>query len=266
MTVTAEDYDLTFARFAEDLRRLGSEIRSVIRFGSIARGNLSPGKSDIMDAYVFLAKETFASEDAFSRVMLGFAETCRWFSETGLPFHHPFHYYCEDEVKNLPAGFVSALKAEDESDVFFGEDIRPGLGSSAKSLQVMRPAFFLHLAGLIFRLGHFQRMDHLNEDQRRTVVAQLSNYSKHVPQSVTLALGRELGGEAALQYLRERFPGADLAVLAEARSTREGNLPSSDELQRLLGRVLTLIETLHHEVVAGLRVEFDQEWTGLSNV
>jgi hypothetical protein len=257
MTVTAEDYDLTFARFAEDISRLGSEVRSVIRFGSVARGNLSPGKSDIMDAYVFLTKETFASEDAFSRVMLGFAETCRWLSETGIPYHHPFHYYCEDEIKNLPAGFVSALRAEDESDVFFGEDIRPGLGSSAESLQVLRPAFFLHLAGLIFRLGHFRRMDHLNEDQCRTVVAQLSNYSKHVPQSVALALGRELSGEAALQYLRKRFPGADLAVLAEARSTREGGLPPSGDLQRLLGRVLLLVETLHGEIVTSLRVEFD---------
>jgi hypothetical protein len=113
MTVTAEDYDLTFERFAEDLHRLKGDITSVVRYGSIARGELSPGKSDIMDAYVFLKREVFATEDAFSRVIEEFVSTCRWLSETGIPFHHPFHYYCDDETQNLPAGFVGVLKAED---------------------------------------------------------------------------------------------------------------------------------------------------------
>lgn len=260
MKVTISDYDKAFVRFASDMQALDDVVLSVLRYGSAARGEISPGKSDVMDAYVFVRKHVFESESLFRHALESFVHTCQWLSDSGLPYLHPFHYYCEDEVGNLPAGFVGTVRSKDTSDILLGDDIRQQLGSSSASQEVMKRGVFLSVVGRLFPLAHLLDEEEISEEECKRVVSQLTTWSKHLAQSACLALGHDLGRKKALQYLSKEFMEADFTVLEEVRTFRERHDSAAPpgEVLELLRRVLSLVETLHDEILERLRGNSDE--------
>ncbi len=255
MKITISDYDKAFERFTSDMQALDGIVLSVLRYGSAARGEISPGKSDLMDAYVFVRKHVFESKSLFRHVLESFVHTCQWLSDSGLPYLHPFHYYCEDEVGNLPAGLVGTLTSKDTSDILFGDDIRQQLGSSSASQEVMKSGVFLYVSDRFFKLAHLLDEVEISEEESKSVVRWLTTWSKYLAQSACLALGHVLGGKEALQYLSKEFVEADFTVLEEVRTFRDRHDPAAvpGEVLELLRRVLSLVETLHDEIIERLR-------------
>ena len=205
MTITVADYDRAFDHLVHDMRALGDEVVSVVRFGSAARGEISPGKSDIVDAYVFLCSDLFDSRERYIRVLDGLVDTCQWLAATGLPYHHAFHLHALDEAGNLPAGYVGAATGEDTSDIIYGEDVRGLLGSSPGGRQVMK-TLLLTMTGMLYRRAYLLDQDTLGAEETRGTVSSMTAWCKHLAQLACLALGYELGGEGGPSLPRLRVP------------------------------------------------------------
>ena len=60
MKATGRDYDRALAVFVARMRDLGDDLKSVLLYGSVARSDFSPGKSDLLDAYVFVSQRALA--------------------------------------------------------------------------------------------------------------------------------------------------------------------------------------------------------------
>lgn len=254
MTITVADYERAFDRLVDDMEALGDEVVSVVRFGSAARGEISPGKSDIVDAYVFLRPDVFDTQDRYTRVLHSFVETCQWLSATGIPYHHAFHYHGLDEAGNLPAGYIGAATGDESSDIIFGEDIRQRLGSSLAGREVMKTGFFT-IAALLLRHAHLLDQETLDEQEARSTASSMTAWCKHLAQLACLALGHELAGQEALRYLASELPQADLGVLEEVRTLRDRVDPAREpeQVRDLLRQVLALVDVLHDAIVERLR-------------
>jgi tRNA nucleotidyltransferase (CCA-adding enzyme) len=103
MKVTnVEDYDRAVQEFVANMRRLGADVVSVLLYGSIARGSVVPGESDLLDAQVFLRDEVFQTKERFLNVLETMVESFQRLSRTGIPFH-PFLYFSLAEASCSPA-------------------------------------------------------------------------------------------------------------------------------------------------------------------
>src|SRR5438477_12993298 len=98
---TVQDYDLAVQEFLADMARLGEDVASVLLYGSIARGDVVAGESDLMDAHVFLQSEVFQEKARFLQCLEVMVISCQRLSQTGLPFH-PYHYFSLDEARLSP--------------------------------------------------------------------------------------------------------------------------------------------------------------------
>ena len=105
MSVTAADYHTLMDGFVRDLASLGQDLVSVYVYGSVARGNVRPGTSDVGDAYVFLRQRVLEDREAFLSAMRTMTEACRAMARSGLPAH-AHHYYGDQELRYVPAGFL----------------------------------------------------------------------------------------------------------------------------------------------------------------
>src|SRR5688572_16078416 len=138
MTATARDYDLVLDGLLDDVKRMADAVSSVVLFGSMARGDVLPGHSDMMDVYIFLKPELFNDKEGFLSALEVMAEACEKIADRSPGPFHPFFYW--DELDPVPATFNLDLAVH--SKVLFGEDIRSKIKTTAASRKVAQTAFF----------------------------------------------------------------------------------------------------------------------------
>src|SRR5438067_1709844 len=117
MSATVNDYHLAVDGLVEDVGRLGDEVTSVILFGSVARGDVIAGQSDMMDAYIFLRHGVFEDRTRFLQALEVLSAAFDRIAEKAPGPFHPFFYW--DETDPVPATFnyelttVSKVKKDD---------------------------------------------------------------------------------------------------------------------------------------------------------
>src|SRR5947208_16558343 len=129
MTATVKDYHLIVDGLVEDVSRISEQVTSIILFGSVARGDVIAGQSDMMDAYIFLRHRTFEDKTRFLQALEVLSEAFNRIAEKAPGPFHPFFYW--DERDPVPATFNYELRAV--SKVMLGDDIRGGIESTGPS-------------------------------------------------------------------------------------------------------------------------------------
>ncbi|MGB9177739.1 MAG: hypothetical protein WCB68_00720, partial [Pyrinomonadaceae bacterium] len=202
---TAEDYDRALRLFLSDIGRLGSDVVSVLLYGSIARGEVVPGESDLLDAHVFLRDEVFQGKDRFLKVLETMVESCRHLSRTGIPFH-PYHYFSLAEADQSPAMYLPTWQSDRTSKVLAGEDLRAQISSRESSHAVAATSFFEARRVMAHPLAAYLNRRHWTPDERRKIVHRLTSLKKHISIMACFALGVPCEASQAVAELEKALP------------------------------------------------------------
>ena len=246
MTITKEDYQQAIERFVADMRKMGDDAISVLLYGSAARGDILPGKSDI-DSLVYLSQEVFEDRERFLAALAIMLEACERLSKTGIPFH-PFHYYSLDELGLLPAVYLSCGAT---TKVILGDDIRHRLSSSDPSRSLAQQSSF-QMRRLCHPLAAFLNKKMLTPKDHETILDGLLTIRKFFIVAAGLALDIWEDPTIVAQEIKRMLPQIDISVLNRIKSLRA--LPAaeieSDRLREVLREALLLVENLHEEILA----------------
>jgi hypothetical protein len=140
MSITKEDYDRLLEDFRERMNALGGDFVSALLYGSIARGDMVPGKSCVLDAYVALDESIFESKERFLKVLHTLVEAGEAIFDSPIPNKHMFHYCGTDELDTLPAMFVPILR--ETGKIICGEDVWTRIEPNEASKRAWRGTFF----------------------------------------------------------------------------------------------------------------------------
>jgi hypothetical protein len=248
MTVTRADYDRALSGFVTRMSSLGKDLQSIVLYGSLARSDLRPGKSDLLDAYIFFSQRALERLDGYRRVVTQLVDACKALAESGLPYQHPAHYYGDEETAYLPAEFLPELMSDEYSTVLWGSDVRASFRTddaiAAARFEEFRQYAILPMAGYLVPVE-------LSPEERVSLAKQLDLwFRKLLPASACAATGEPVPGPAAVGTLRELFPDVDLTVLDAIKDLREASKgpPGADDLRALLRKGLVLTEELYRRI------------------
>lgn len=249
MNATAEDYYLILNRFVDDLGKIGEDVRSAVLFGSVARGDIIAGQSDMMDAYVFLKREAFEDKSRFMRAIDLLAEAFDRIAEKAPGPFHPFFYWNEQEP--VPATFNYELTRS--SKIIFGQDIRGDIKSTEASREVARTAFF-EMRRLGLPLVLYLDRDELTVQDCEMILRMLVTIKRDMPISACMALDIWVGQMESVRRLEEAFPGLDASVLDRITALLHEPAPAQnvETLRSLLRQAIELVEDLNNRIVASL--------------
>lgn len=238
MRPTADDYWRVADAFASSLASLGDDLSSIVVWGSLARGDLVPGKSDVLDAYVVLADGVLSDQRAHARCVLRLVEACRGLRESGLPYSHPVHYQTTGELADQDALYLPTMVAVDSSHLLAGEDPRPRLAAQQGAQAVARCVFFAMSRRFLSPLAAYLTQPQLTDAELRALLARLLRLLKALPTFACAALGEPTTEGGALSSLRRLAPHIDLAVFDELCELRRGESALRDgrQAQALLRR------------------------------
>ncbi|MET0621841.1 MAG: hypothetical protein ABW250_02565 [Pyrinomonadaceae bacterium] len=254
MSIELSDYGRALEVFEADMGRAGEDVVSILLYGSVARGDISPGRSDLLDAYVFLDERVFDDRERFIAALEVMAGACERLALSGIPFH-PFHYFGMDEIGRTPALYLPSWSSDSFSRALAGEDVRAQIGSSAASREAAAASFFEARRSMGHGLARYYNKEELTELDRERVMHGLVSLKKHITIMACLALGRWVEATRAVGELEEALPGLDTGVLKVVAARREVPPAHLDEgeLRTLIREMLTFVEDLHDRLVARLR-------------
>lgn len=250
MTITLADYQRAESDFLEHLHRMEEEVVSVLLFGSMARDEVNPGRSDIMDAFVFLRREVFEEREAYLNALEIMTQCCERLGQSGIPFH-PFFYW--DDYTSMSAMFLPPFRSERFSRVIMGSDIRPHIESSMASHAFAGKAFFAAR-----RRGHalaaYLRKPELTPEERKRIAGALLAGRKYFPMLACLALDVRVGESEMVRELEKTFPDMDTAILTRSKilQTHADILNDDEALRGMLREMLEFVERLHELVILKL--------------
>ena len=250
MKPSPADYEQALANFVHTIGRLRQNGRTILLYGSMARGEVIPGHSDL-DFWVILAQEVFGDRARFHQafdVMLG---ACRELAASGLPVIHAFCYYGEDEIDWLPAALVPNLRSSRSSRILIGDDVRPQMGSTAASRHLYRTSYFFEMRRHIFLpLAPYLKKGALTEKEARQILAGLK-YVKYVPEAACAALDLWPGEIDAVPRLGQEL-NVDVGIVArvQALRTRDTSLADLEAIRATLHQALLFVEQVHDALVA----------------
>lgn len=259
---SSEDYQRVLDRFLTDIEaEIGNDIVSVLLYGSMACGDLKPGKSDI-DLWLFLRQEPFEDKTLFFRMLEHLIELGRQLSHSGVPFNHPFHYYSEDEIGYVPSYHLPDLQSESSAKVVLGQDIRPQLRSSISSHYTAKAGFFTHRTMHCSILSRYLEKDTLNKDNVDFVLYLLKIFASLVPQCACWALDIQVSQAEALSCLQKALSDVETSVIERIQTHLNQTDPTADieHLQTIIREALIFIEDLHDRI-SPLWAEQKQEKT-----
>jgi predicted nucleotidyltransferase len=247
MTITIETYQNALDDFLSDLGRMGDDVVSVFLFGSMARGEVRPGHSDIMDAMVFLMPEFFEERERFLRGLGIMVEISTGLAQRGL-LYHPFNYWADPA--SMSAMFLPPFRSERSSKIFLGEDIRPLAGSTPESFAFARQVFF-EARRRALQMAYFLCKPELTEEDCQYIRAGLINARKYFPMFACMALDIWVGESEIFDELKKALPGVDMSAFDQIKTVRDyPERPiEAEELRGLVRRTFVLIENLHDQII-----------------
>jgi predicted nucleotidyltransferase len=246
MTYTKEDYQRVADDFVQDMSKLGDDAVSVILYGSLVRGDVRPGQSDIMDAFLFLRHEVFQDKARYLRVLDVMIEASERLSRNGIPFH-PFFYW--DDVSPMPAIFYLTFVSDKSSKPVLGADLRPGLRCSPASVAFARTVFFE------FRRQGHQGVFYLSKEKWDDkdvagVLNILNSARKYLAMMACWALDLWVALPDTAAALQKALPHVDISVLGriEAALASPEAVPDVEKLREMFMQTFELIENLHDRI------------------
>jgi len=252
--ITEGDYERCARQFCSVFDPLGEQVVSILLYGSMARGEIKPGKSDVLDAAVIFKDLTSSGEQEFYRKLDTMLQACQGLAESGLPHEHQFHYYTEDEFCHVhDPVFTPSWHTNECSSVLSGQDIRRRAGSDAIDAGTMRGAFFALRMSLTRDLASFL----VNPKQpsiRRQAIAAIRKAGLYVATLACFACGADGEVSRAAENLAKLFPAIcieDLQAIQDFRKRRSSDI-SYGELSIAAKLTLVVIEQIHVEVTAWL--------------
>jgi hypothetical protein len=261
MTPTVDDYWRAVDAFVSDMDRCGKELRSVILWGSMARNEVVPGKSDLLDAVVVSSPGVLGDRERFERVAREILASCEAMAATGLPFVHPPDLYGEEELGDMDDLYRSSLVSPSSSRVLLGDDLRTAMLGGPGAETVGSCAFFALQRRFMQPLLLFLLPLKLSETEQDTLLHRLAHLRKSFPILACAALGRPANQKDALAELRQALPEIDFSVFDEIAAVRSKTLaPDGPEaLRTLLRRAFATCEQVNERVLTSRA----QDWNEL---
>jgi len=252
MTATVKDYHLAVEGLVEDVSRLGEDVSSVILFGSVARGDVIAGQSDLMDAYLFLRHGVFEDKARFLRALEVLSEAFDRIAEKAPGPFHPFFYW--DERDPVPATFNYELTTV--SEVVLGEDIRERIKSTGPSRRAARTAFF-EMRRLGAQMMVFLRKKELSEDECQAIFRVLIGIRRDLPISACMTLNIWVGQHDAIRELEQALPGLDTGAIESIAWLQRQPQPTADpeQVRGVLNQVVRFVEELNDRLLDKLKNE-----------
>ena len=246
MTCTKEDYQRAADGFIEDVSKIGDDTASVILYGSLVRGDIRPGQSDILDAFLFLRDQIFQDKARYLSVLDVMVEATGRLSRLGIPMH-PFFYW--DDVSPIPALFYLTFVSDKSSKPVLGADLRSRLRCSPASVAFARNIFFDFR-----RQGHQGVIYLAKEEWDDKDVARVRNIltsaKKYLVMMSCWALDLWVPLPDTTAALQKKLPHIDLSVLGkiEAALASADAFPDLERLRELFRQTFDLIEDLHDAI------------------
>lgn len=248
MNCTKEDYQRIAGDFVQDMSKLGDAAASVIIYGSLVRGDIRPGQSDIMDAFLFLRDEIFQDKARYLKALDIMVEASGRLSqhgrEHGIPMH-PFFYW--DDVSPMPAIFYLTFISDKSSKPVLGEDLRPQLRCLPVSAAFARNLFFDFR-----RQGHqgvfYLAKEQWDEKDVARVFNILTSAKKYLTMWACWALGLSVPLTDTAAALQKELPHIDLSVLGRIEAALAEPSPDLERLRETVVQTFDLIEDLHDAI------------------
>ena len=250
MSTPPQEYQAALDKFVHDISRLQENGRSVLLYGSMARGDVIPGHSDI-DFWVILADGVLRDRDRFHQAFDVMLVAGQALAASGLPIIHAFCYYGADEIEWLPAALVPNLCNPRSSRIVFGADIREQMGHTAASQQLYQSSYFFEMRRQMFLpLTPYLKRDSLAQKEGQHILASLK-YIKYVPEAACAALDLWPGELDAVALLGQEIV-LDMSIVPRVESWRTGHKPLADmeAVQRLLREALLFVEEINDKLTA----------------
>ena len=262
--ITVEDYEAALDAFLADIQELGSDLLSVLLYGSLARGDIRPGRSDIMDAYVYLRRDVFESREKFIRALEIMTDASIRLSQSELPYH-PFHYFSEDELNCLPAVYGPTWK-RDERTVVAGEDVRSRIDSTPATVSVARVSFFNTRRTMGYFLSQYLQKE-FKPGECEKVAKSLVSLKKHLLPMACAVVDIWTVTSESISELQKALPGLDVSVLQsiDKLARVEPDELNPNEVRQTLRETLLFMEDLRERLLIQLSAKesLDSALSGL---
>ena len=252
MTVTVEDYDRALEGFIDDVRTMeGAE--SLLLFGSMARGGVKPGVSDLMDAYIVLRPEVFEEKERFQATLQIMMQACDRLQATGLPFH-PFGYIGSDEVEYLPAKAFSIFPFEPFTKVVWGTDVLSAIRGKTTNHFLNSTRFYEGRTFVQFHLARYLHKEVLTEQDCQLVIEVLLAVKKDTYMAYMALMDKSPATMEPIKELEQALPGLDTSVLKRIEILKDNlnSPPDAADLRRLVVDALLFMEDTHSRILATL--------------
>ncbi len=251
MSVTLETYQEALDVFLRSAESLGGDVVSVMLFGSMVRGEVRPGSSDIMDAFIFLDPEILQNRERYLKALETMADVSSELVHTGIPCH-PFFYWTDAE--SWSAMFLPPCLSDVASKIVLGKDIRGSLKTSAASRWFASKAFFEGRRRGFQRASYLVK-EELSEEDCRIIAYALSEARKYVAMVACMAMDIWVSEPDLLNELEKALPNLDTSILHRLSALRDqpGVLADGEALRQLLRELFILVESINDELTLNFR-------------
>jgi predicted nucleotidyltransferase len=247
MTATVRDYDVVLDDLIEDIRRFEDVVSSVVLFGSMARGDVLPGHSDMMDVYIFLKPAIFDDKNKFLETLEVMAQACEKIANRSPGPFHPFFYWSETD--SVPATFNLDLAVH--SKIILGGDIRSRIRTTASSSSVAQTSFF-EMRRLGAPLMVYLQKDKLSEQEQQAIFNLLMTIKRDLPMLALMVLDIWVVQKESIQALKNAMPDINVEVLDKIVTLQHDESARQDSriLLDTFRDAMVFVEELNDRLVA----------------
>jgi hypothetical protein len=254
MNLTLADYERALDGFIEDVGAMDEAAESLLLFGSMARGEVNPGQSDMMDAYIVLRPEVFDDKERFLSALQKMLGSCDRLGSTGIPFH-PFAYIGSDEVEYLPARAFSLFPFEPLTKAVWGRNVLDGIEQNTEANRALNRTRFFEARTIVhFQLARLLYKQTLTEQECQEAIPVILAVKKNSYMAYMALTDRAPNKLAPIQELEELLPGLDTSIIKRVERLKESlsTTPDVEEVRRLAKDAIIFIDELHARIRARL--------------
>ena len=246
MSITLEDYDALLSAFMKGIEGISDDVAGVMMFGSMARGEVKPGISDAMDAFINIKAEVFEERERYINVLDRLAGLSATLEQFGIEYY-PFFWW--NDADSFPALFLPPCLSDKFSKHLYGTDFRKSGRPSEASRACARTAFF-EMRRRALEAHYFLVKPELSQAERHHLAHTLSNARKYLPFVACAAIDIWDDESILVDKLKEVFPASDFGVLQRIAHLRDepSLIEQQQHLCQLLKDLLILIEDIHNAI------------------
>jgi predicted nucleotidyltransferase len=253
--ITFEHYQEALDQFKRRCETLGQRVVSIILFGSMARGEISPGESDILDAIVILHDGVFADKAEFCQTLEILVQACKDLESSGLPFH-PFVYYSQSQFTERFLTYFS-LK---HSKVLLGSDVRDQSHTSDRDRSLNQLTFFGYRR-LVQRAIQLADLHMTDQTAARSTVEW---FLKSMFTAAAFACGQETFYPESVQVVRNLLPKLNLGNLDSVIAFNRADTVTPATARAAVLQAVEIAEDLNYLLEKHLRSS--DQWKRISSL